>query len=107
MLSRNAKRLFIFLGIPVFFVAGVFILGWSVNSLANRRARIFCDSVAVGEPVMRVLERAKAENIMSVNSLSDTKYIFLFHGFVFGHATCVIAVDKGLVQSKACRPVSD
>ena len=95
------------LGILVFFVVGVFVLGLSINSLANRRARVFCDSVSVGEPVKEVLGRAKTENIMFINSVPDTKYMFLFHGFVFGHATCVVVVDKGLVQSKICRPVTD
>ena len=107
MLPRNVKRLLIFLGIPVFFVVGILVLGSSVNSLANRRARIFCDSVAVDDPVMDVLARAKHENIIHINSLPETKYIFIFNGFVFGHATCVVVVDKGLVQSKICRPVRD
>jgi hypothetical protein len=68
--------------------------GWS----AERRARAFCDEIAIGSNISTAISRAKDKNILWGPARG---YTFYFPAFMFDKAVCEVAVDReGKVTSK-------
>jgi len=96
-------------------IVGATLLGISLllnfmlvlNTRATLKAEWLCTSISIGEPIEKVVSRAKRENGILVAEFSDSKVAFLVHGFVFAHASFVVEVDHGLVKSKASHAATD
>jgi hypothetical protein len=67
-------------------VACVSYMNWA----AERKAKAFCDGIAVGSDIALVLERAKQQEVFHDDS---PPYNFYFFGFVFDKAVCEVSVD--------------
>jgi len=77
------------LGIVVAFAAMVACVSY-VNWAAERKAKAFCDNIAVGSDISLALEKAKKQEIFH----SDfPPYNFYFWGVVFDKAVCEVSVD--------------
>jgi hypothetical protein len=83
--------------------------GWAMasNYQATRRAERFCAGISIGEPVTNVISRAKQEKGIIVVDDSPFEVVFIFHGFVFAHATCHAEVQNGAVITKKHFPARD
>jgi hypothetical protein len=88
------KKILLLLGqIALVIVAliGVMLAGVGyVNWAAEKRAKVFCDGIAMGSDISLVLEKAKTQKVF----LDDSPpYNFYFFGFVFDKAVCEVSVD--------------
>jgi hypothetical protein len=97
------KRILLLLGkIALVIVAlfGVMVACVSyVNWAAERKAKAFCDDIAIGSDISQALEKAKKRDVFH----DDTPpYNFYFFGVVFDKAVCEVSVDANRkVISKA------
>jgi hypothetical protein len=93
-LSSLKKPVFVLFKIAAVLLAcyGALIGGvWYVNWLAERRARAFCDEVAIGSDIFPILDNAKRQKI----DYSDfPPYTFYFFGMVFDKAVCTVEIDS-------------
>ena len=79
-------------------VSCVIYIDWS----AERKARAFCDEIAVGSDISTAIEKSKSENILHGPHEGSYKgYTFYFPGVVFSKAGCEVAVNQdGKVTAK-------
>jgi hypothetical protein len=69
-------------------VACILYLNWHVE----RRAREFCDEIAIGSDISTATARAKERKVFWG---SAGGYTFYFPGFAFDKAVCAVSVDQG------------
>jgi hypothetical protein len=68
------------------------------NWSAERRARAFCDEIAIGSDISTAIERAKDKKLLWGPAGG---YTFYFPGFMFDKAVCQASVNReGKVISK-------
>jgi hypothetical protein len=68
-------------------VACLFYINWS----AERRAKTFCDEIAIGSDISDATRKVKNKK----NFYGDSQqYTFYFWGFVFDKAVCEVSVDQ-------------
>jgi len=67
-------------------VACVGYLNWS----AERKAKAFCDDIAVGSDISLAIEKAKDKKLLYGDSRG---YTFYFPGLVFDEAVCEESID--------------
>lgn len=61
-----------------------------VNWAAERKAKAFCDDIAVGSDISLALDKAKKQEVFHDDS---PPYNFYFFGVVFDKAVCEVTVD--------------
>jgi hypothetical protein len=88
------KKILLLLGkivLVIMALIGVMLAGVGyVNWTAERKAKAFCDGIAMGSDISLVLEKAKTEKVFIDDS---PPYNFYFFGFVFDKAVCEVSVD--------------
>jgi hypothetical protein len=73
----------------------------------SSKARAFCDSIAIGEPVSAVVERARRDDKILILESESGGAFFVFPGFLFARASCSVEAVHGVVVSKSWHPARD
>jgi hypothetical protein len=83
LIGKVAVVIVAVLGTPV---ACVYYLNWS----AERKAKAFCDDVAIGSDISLAIEKAKDKKLLYGDYQG---YTFYFPGMVFDKAVCEVSID--------------
>jgi hypothetical protein len=105
-LSNLSFRIVLVLGVClVAIVACIAYVDWS----AQRRARAFCDGIAIGSDVATAIAEAKSEGILEgPHEGTYSGRTFYFSGVVFSKAVCEVSVGQdGKVANKGSRMERD
>jgi hypothetical protein len=69
------------------------------NDIASQKAFRLNASIIIGEPIDDVISKAKKVTPVFFYDSEKQKAYFVFHGFVFYKASCIVIVENGRVKS--------
>jgi len=76
------------------------LYGLAATSIANFKAKRFCKTIVIGEPISDTVARANRQNIFNTATTRGERYYFIFSGLPFATAICSVEVQNDKVISK-------